>query len=57
MADGKVVGVRLQKMQLGDPDSSGRRSPEPIPGSEYVRECDVVISTIGMSPDAALYAR
>jgi heterodisulfide reductase subunit A-like polyferredoxin len=55
--DGRVVGVRLQKMRLGDPDASGRRSPEPIPGSEYVRDCDVVISTIGMSPDAALYAQ
>ena len=57
MTDGKVVGVRLQKMRLGDPDASGRRSPEPIPDSEYVRDCDVVISTIGMSPDAALYAK
>ena len=57
VADGKVVGVWLQKMRLGAADSSGRRSPEPIPGSEYVRDCDVVISTIGMSPEAALYAR
>ena len=55
-SDGKVVGVKLQKMQLGEPDASGRRSPQPVPGSEYVRECDLVISTIGMSPDAALYA-
>ena len=55
-SDGKVVGVKLQKMRLGEPDASGRRSPQPVPGSEYVRECDLVISTIGMSPDAALYA-
>jgi heterodisulfide reductase subunit A-like polyferredoxin len=54
--DGKVVGLTLQKMRLGEPDASGRRRPEPVPDSEYVRDCDLVISTIGMSPDAALYA-
>ena len=52
---GKVSGVRLQKMRLGEPDASGRRRPEPIPGSEDVVECDMVISTIGMSPDPSLY--
>ena len=54
--DGKVTGVRLQRMQLGAPDASGRRSPEPIPGSEYVLDCDLVISTIGMSPDPKPFA-
>jgi len=54
--DGKVTGIRLQRMQLGDPDASGRRSPEPIPGSEYVLDCDLVISTIGMSPDPKPFA-
>ncbi|MCB2175429.1 MAG: FAD-dependent oxidoreductase [Actinomycetales bacterium] len=53
--DGQVTGVRLQKMQLGAPDASGRRSPEPIQGSETSVACDMVISTIGMSPDATLY--
>jgi heterodisulfide reductase subunit A len=43
-------------MQLGAPDASGRRSPEPIPGSEYVLDCDLVISTIGMSPDPKPFA-
>ncbi|MCB0908029.1 MAG: FAD-dependent oxidoreductase [Nocardioidaceae bacterium] len=55
-ADGKVTGIKLQKMQLGAPDASGRRSPEPVTGSDYVRDCDVIISTIGMSPEPALYA-
>ena len=54
--DGAVVGIRLQKMQLGTPDASGRRSPEPIPASEYTLDCDLVISTIGMSPDSKPFA-
>lgn len=53
--DGAVTGLRLQKMQLGEPDASGRRSPEPIPGAETTVPCDLVISTIGMSPDSSLY--
>jgi heterodisulfide reductase subunit A len=53
--DGAVTGVRLQKMRLGEPDASGRRSPEPVPGAETSVACDMVISTIGMSPDASLY--
>ena len=36
-------------MRLGDPDASGRRRPEPIPGSEFVIGCDVVVSAIGMA--------
>lgn len=55
--DGRVTGLKLQRMQLGAPDASGRRSPEPVPGSEYVLDCDLVISTIGMSPDPAPFAR
>ena len=56
-SDGKVTGVKLQKMRLGEPDSSGRRRPEPISGSEYVLECDMVVSTIGLGADAELYAK
>ena len=47
----KIVGVEVLKMQLGEPDDSGRRRPEPIPGSEYVVECDLVIPAIGQDPD------
>ncbi len=54
-ASGKVVGLALQKMRLGEPDASGRRSPEPIPGSEYTIAADLVVSTIGMGPDAEPY--
>ncbi len=47
----KIVGVEVLKMQLGEPDDSGRRRPEPIPGSEYIVECDLVIPAIGQDPD------
>ncbi|WP_027715286.1 FAD-dependent oxidoreductase [Desulfuromonas sp. TF] len=47
----KVVGVEVVKMALGEPDESGRRRPAPVPGSEYVIECDTVIPAIGQDPD------
>lgn len=49
--DGSVRGVRLIKMQLGEPDASGRRSPVEIAGSEYDVECDSVIMALGTSPN------
>ena len=49
--DGKVVGLRCIRMELGEPDSSGRRRPIPIPGSEYDLEIDQLIPAIGQSPD------
>ncbi|MDY6974214.1 MAG: FAD-dependent oxidoreductase, partial [Thermodesulfobacteriota bacterium] len=49
--DGKVVGIRCIRMELGEPDSSGRRRPVPIPGSEYEIELDQVIPAIGQVPD------
>ncbi|HEX7396238.1 MAG TPA: FAD-dependent oxidoreductase [Propionibacteriaceae bacterium] len=53
--NGKVTGITLQKMRLGEPDASGRRRPEPVPNSEYTVECDMVVTTIGMGPDADPY--
>lgn len=50
-AAGRVVGLRCQRMRLGEPDASGRRRPEPQPGSEFVLPCDAVVAAIGMSPD------
>lgn len=44
-----VTGIRLIKMELGEPDASGRRSPVEIPGSEYEVECDTVIMSLGTS--------
>jgi len=52
---GKVTGIALQKMRLGEPDASGRRRPEPVPNSEYTVSTDMVITTIGMGPDADPY--
>ncbi len=49
--DGRVVGLRLIKMTLGEPDASGRRRPEPVPDSEYDIDVDQVIPAIGQRPD------
>ncbi len=48
---GRVSAIECVKMSLGKPDSSGRRRPEPIPGSEFVLPCDSVIVAIGQRPD------
>jgi glutamate synthase (NADPH/NADH) small chain len=44
---GWVRAVKLQKMELGEPDASGRRRPVPIPGSEYEQPCDIVVVALG----------
>ena len=46
-AKGKVKSIRLQKMELGEPDESGRRRPVPIPGAEEVVPVDTIITAIG----------
>ena len=46
-----VTGIRLIKMELGEPDASGRRRPVEIPGSEYEIEVDTVIMSLGTSPN------
>ena len=46
-ASGRVSGVRCVRMRLGEPDASGRPRPEPIPGSEYLVQCDNVIFSVG----------
>lgn len=45
--EGKAKGINLQKMELGEPDSSGRRSPVAIEGETEILYCDTVISAIG----------
>ncbi len=45
--DGWARGVRLQRMELGEPDSSGRRRPVPIEGSEFELAADIVVVAIG----------
>jgi len=49
--NGNVVAVRCIKMELGEPDESGRRSPVPIEGSEFDIPADTVIMALGTSPN------
>lgn len=49
--EGKVKQVRLQKMELGEPDESGRRSPVPIPGAIETIDIDMAVVSIGVSPN------
>ena len=49
--NGFVTGIRLMKMELGEPDEKGRRRPVEIPGSEYELEVDAVVMSIGTSPN------
>jgi NADPH-dependent glutamate synthase beta subunit-like oxidoreductase len=52
--DGKAVGMKCQKMELGEPDASGRRKPVPIEGSEFVMDADTVFAAIGQVTDTSL---
>ena len=49
--DGNVTGVRCIRMELGEPDATGRRRPVPVPDSEFVIDADCVIMAIGTSPN------
>ncbi len=52
--DGKVVGLECVKMELGEPDESGRRRPVPVEGSNFVIDCDIVVPAIGQTMDLSL---
>lgn len=49
--NGWVSGIKCIKMELGEPDASGRRKPVEIPGSEFVMDVDTVIMSLGTSPN------
>lgn len=49
--NGYVKGMKVIKMELGEPDASGRRRPVEIPGSEYEIELDTVVMSLGTSPN------
>ena len=49
--EGWVTGIRCVRMELGEPDESGRRSPKEVPGSEFDIPCDTVIMSLGTSPN------
>ena len=48
---GRVTGIELQKMELGEPDEKGRHKPVPVPDSNWILPCDAVIIAIGTSPN------
>ena len=49
--NGFVTGIKCIRMELGEPDASGRRRPVEVPGSEFVLDVDTVIMAIGTSPN------
>ena len=48
---GNVTGIKCVKMELGEPDASGRRKPVVVEGSDFVIDCDMVIMSLGTSPN------
>jgi len=46
----RVAAVECRSMRLGEPDESGRRRPEPVPGSEFVLDADTVVKALGQRP-------
>lgn len=50
-AKGRVKGMKLNRMGLGEPDASGRRRPMPIEGSEFELDVDLVVVAVGVSPN------
>jgi len=49
--NGRLVGMECIRMELGEPDDSGRRRPVPVPGSEFVMDVDTAIIAIGQTPN------
>ncbi|MGD9547844.1 MAG: FAD-dependent oxidoreductase [Candidatus Krumholzibacteriia bacterium] len=49
--DGRVTGLEVLRMELGEPDPSGRRRPVPVAGSEETVPCDLIIEAVGQEPD------
>jgi len=49
--NGRVCRMKVQKMELGEPDASGRRRPIPIEGSEFEMDVDTVVVSVGVSPN------
>jgi len=50
-SEGRVRGMIVQRMKLGDPDESGRRRPEPVEGEVFELECDTVVMAVSQQPD------
>ncbi|MDK2903509.1 MAG: glutamate synthase small chain [Clostridiales bacterium] len=54
--NGRVTGMECIKMELGEPDASGRRRPMPVKGSEFIMEVDAVIMALGTTPNPLIAA-
>ncbi len=54
--EGQVTGLTCQRLELGEPDASGRRRPLPLPGSEFFFPCQVVLPAIGQAGDREFLA-
>jgi glutamate synthase (NADPH/NADH) small chain len=54
--NGRVKQMKVQKMELGEPDASGRRRPVAVEGSEYLVDVDTVVVSIGVSPNPLIPA-
>jgi glutamate synthase (NADPH/NADH) small chain len=54
--NGRVTGMECIKMELGEPDASGRRRPVPVKGSEFMMEVDAVIMALGTTPNPLIAA-
>jgi glutamate synthase (NADPH/NADH) small chain len=52
--NGRLTGMECLKMELGEPDDSGRRRPVPIEGSEYKMDCDLVVVSVGSNANPLL---
>ena len=55
--NGRVKGIKCIRMELGEPDASGRRRPIPIEGAEFEIELDMIIPAIGQRPDLSFLPR
>ena len=53
---GNVKGIECIRMELGEPDASGRRRPVEVPGSEFVIDVDTVIMSLGTSPNPLIFS-
>jgi glutamate synthase (NADPH/NADH) small chain len=54
---GRLTGVGCERMRAGEPDASGRRRPEPVPGSGFTLAVDTVVEAIGQEPRTAFLRR
>lgn len=55
LGEDRVRGLECRRMELGEPDGSGRRRPVPVPGSEFLLDADTIVAAIGQRPLESLF--